>query len=130
MPLHTRGFKTLLPVGGDMWRSHAVDHESHDHPAPGCMQQRYRNVCACAHKVENVGFQQHLVLCASDLLDHGGEQLDAALQQMQLMARRKRCHGAFHRSKPNSAISGKWSDMRHQAGPCGTCAERGLRPRT
>ena len=57
------------------------------------------------------------------------QQLVAASQDAVRGTRAARRQGfRFHSS--SSAISGRWSDMRAQARPCGTCAETGRRPRT
>ena len=53
------------------------------------------------------------------------------LQQAQLVSRSqcRQCLGPRHRYILNSAISGRWSDMRHQMRPFGISTPTGFMPR-
>ena len=63
-----------------------------------------------------------------DVFDQRLEVRHSAFEKLQLMGpaqMRRSLPSAFQTGKPNSAISGKWSDMRPQMRPRGTSAPNG-----
>ena len=139
-PANTRLRKAPFPLVGDPWRAHPIDHQSHQH-TPLCRTlQRLRHAQRRAGELEDIGFQMHRPARGVHGLHKGREQLGATRQQQQLVpavhnrlalpCRAPLGLGTVVVHNSNSAISGKWSDMRAQARPCGTWAETGSRPRT
>ena len=134
---HTRLGKALLPFGWHGARAYPVHHQPHPNaPVRGAFQ-RLGHAQRLTGKFENIGFQMDHRARHVHRRHQRREQSHAAFEQQQLvtalhaarpgLARGGR--GALHYSS-NSAISGRWSDMRVQMRPCGTWAFSGRRPRT
>ena len=81
-------------------------------------------------KMENIGFQPYFAHGTLKRTNQGRKKLIPTLQQLNLVPRAKSDQTqGFGTRNSNSAISGKWSDIRPQIRPRGTCAAMGCIPR-
>ena len=139
-PLHTGRSEAGSPEGRQAAGAYAVHHQMRAHAALRRTGQRFAHAAARAGEVEDVGFKLNVRQGCIHGLDQRREQLLCALVQAHIVVVRKLRRGTHgranrprgstrtHQSR-NSAISGKWSDMRHQMRPRGTCRLTGVRPR-
>ena len=120
--------------------AHSIHQQARAHATLRCALQRFRDLRASACAIKNVGFKLDVGACRVHGPHQGGKQFGGALQQRYAVAvgqldmalhmqgwLMQQPMGLYTR---NSAISGRWSDMRHQIRPRGTFSPSGVRPRT
>ena len=126
--LHARTAHAIGPCLRQAARAHTIDHEVHAHAPLGGTHQGLGHLRAGIREVKNIGLELDIGQCRIHGLDECWKKLLRTLEQPYLVVLGK-VGGLGHQSL-NSAISGKWSDMRHQMRPRGTCRPSGVRPRT
>ena len=100
----------------------------HAHAPLGGAHQGLGHLRTGVREIKDIGLELDVRQRHIHGLDEGRKELLRALEQPYLVVLGK-VGGLGHQSL-NSAIRGKWSDMRHQMRPRGTCRPSGVRPRT
>ena len=125
MPLHACLRKALLPACGQLACAHAVHQQMHTHATLGSAHHGLGHMAGLPLEVKDVGLQRNAALRTIHGLHHGGKQVLPTDEQAHSRGRRG-VHAGAH---ANSAISGKWSDMRPQIRPLGTSVFCSTNPR-
>mmetsp|Transcript_59425 Transcript_59425/g.140446 ORF Transcript_59425/g.140446 Transcript_59425/m.140446 type:complete len:364 (-) Transcript_59425:2184-3275(-) len=136
---HAAAGQALFQPGQAALAAEAVDDDAHAHATAVRREQRIGQRQRRRVMVKDIGGQPDLGMCALDRGMHAWEELVAAAQQLDLVGADKARFGPVPLAPPqgveqphssaSSTSSGRWSDMRAQVAPRGTCTPVQRSPR-
>ena len=130
-PVHAGLRETLMPLRRHRRRPEAVHHHLDAHAAPGGLLQRLRNLHTLARRSRRCRFPAALRAAPPRSRRPAPGTVPplpwSSCTSWPPRGDEKACDMAW--LDLNSAISGKWSDIRHQMRPRGISAPTGFRPR-